>query len=359
MSSDITIIGGGIIGLMTAKEFVQAGCSVTVIDKTLMGQESSWAGGGILLPLYPWRQPLAISTLVLESTKKYPSLAATLLNSTQIDCEWTKSGMLISQNTDIEVARQWCARHHIPYQSADTGFFKSFNSDIIAPLWLPTVAQIHNPRLLKALKTFLRQQGVQLLEHCEITDCGLKNARITHLKTSQGTLNVKQLVISAGAWTSHLSKQLLADHLAPEIVPIKGQMLLFGTPVNTLSHIMLEGDYYLIPRRDGKILVGSSVEYCQFDKSTTSEVGHRLYHFATTLLPALKKYPLIGHWAGLRPGTKLGIPYIDKHPHIKNLSINAGHFRNGLAMAPSAAKLLVDLIMGRQPSIDPTPYKLN
>jgi glycine oxidase len=122
---------------------------------------------------------------------------------------------------------------------------------------------------------------------------------------------------------------------------------------------VLDGDQYLIPRRDGKILSGSTVEQDDFNKTTTIEARDRLTEFALKLLPELKKAPLIHHWAGLRPSTEHGIPYIDKHPEIFNLSINAGHFRNGLVMGPASAQLMVDLILGRPTAVAPEPYQIS
>ena len=136
-------------------------------------------------------------------------------------------------------------------------------------------------------------------------------------------------------------------------------MLLFDAKPETLRTMVLDGDQYLIPRRDGKILAGSTVEQDDFNKTTTAEARDRLTEFALKLLPALKNAPLIHHWAGLRPGTEHGIPYIDKHPEISNLSINAGHFRNGLVMGPASAQLMVDLILGRPTAVAPEPYRLS
>ena len=120
----------------------------------------------------------------------------------------------------------------------------------------------------------------------------------------------------------------------------------------------LDNEHYLIPRRDGKILVGSSVEYSDFDKFTTEQIKQQLTEFALKVFPALAAYPLINHWAGLRPASPNGIPYISRHPEIENLSVNAGHFRNGLTMAPASAELLVDLILKRPPKIDPQPFAI-
>lgn len=358
--SEITIIGSGLIGLLTAKEFVNNGCQVTLIDKSLSGQEASWAGGGILLPLYPWRQPQAISTLAVASIKKYPVLVDELFQATQIDSEWQACGLLVCKNPDHELAYDWCHKYQIPLSQADSSFFKHLNTEITLPLWLPSVSQVRNPRLLKSLKAYLRHKKVRLIENCEVKDWVLKNTVINALITTQGQIKINQLIISTGAWTSALMTKLLPNiSTVPEITPVKGQMLLFNARPDILSHMILDNEHYLIPRKDGKILVGSSVEYCRFDKSTTAQSREKLYTFATQLLAKLKDFPVSHHWAGLRPGTQRGIPYIDRHPEIKNLSINAGHFRNGLVMAPAAAELMADLILERPPCVPPEPYQLS
>ncbi|OYV16791.1 MAG: Glycine oxidase ThiO [Methylococcaceae bacterium NSP1-1] len=201
---------------------------------------------------------------------------------------------------------------------------------------------------------------MSLIEHSELTSITLAQNRIASINTTTGQFAVNQLIISAGAWTGQLFRKLFPEMLgnAPKIAPVKGQMLLFDAKPETLRTMVLDGDQYLIPRRDGKILAGSTVEQDDFNKSTTTVARDRLTEFALKLLPALKNTPLIHHWAGLRPGTEHGVPYIDKHPEISNLSINAGHFRNGLVMGPASAQLMVDLILGRPSAVAPEPYQL-
>ena len=358
---DITIIGGGVIGLLTAREFYYAGASVTVIDKSFLGQESSWAGGGILLPLYPWRQAEAITRLAIQSLSLYPTLAAQLIAETHKDPEWTPCGLLITKNPDINRAVDWCNTNNVAFQPAGAEFFSDLETTPDNPLWLPGIAQARNPRLVKSLKQDLINKGVTLIEHCELTSITLAHNRITSINTTSGQFDVNQLIISAGAWTGQLFRKLFPEMIGnePKIAPVKGQMVLFDTQPETLRMMVLDGDQYLIPRRDGKILAGSTVEQDDFNKTTTAEARDLLTGFALKLLPALKNAPLIHHWAGLRPGTEQGIPYIDKHPEICNLSINAGHFRNGLVMGPASAQLMVDLILGRPTAIAPEPYRLS
>ncbi|SJM91280.1 conserved hypothetical protein [Crenothrix polyspora] len=358
---DITIIGGGVIGLLTAREFINAGATVTVLEKNLIGQESSWAGGGILLPLYPWRQHDAISRLVIQSLELYPELAHQLAEFTPINPEWRSCGLLITKNPDESTATRWCTANAIPVETANPIIYSELNTTVDRPLWLPTIGQIRNPRFLKSLKLDLLNKGVILREHCNIAGVATERNRITNIDTSTGKISVNQLIIAAGAWSQQVYGQLFPQFIgiSPKVAPIRGQMLLYQAEPDTLAHIILDGDHYLIPRYDGKIVVGSTVENQGFDKSTTAVAKEQLQHFAVNLLPSLKKFPLIQHWAGLRPGTHDGVPYIGKHPIISNLSINAGHFRNGLVMAPASAQLMADLVLNRPPRIDPKPYTLN
>ncbi|MFZ2407075.1 MAG: glycine oxidase ThiO [Methylobacter sp.] len=357
---DITIIGGGIIGLLTARELIKAGATVTIIERNELGRESSWAGGGILLPLYPWRQPDAISRLVIQSLKLYPALASQLTTETLIDPEWNPCGLLIVKNPDITAAVNWCDANDIVYRPAGADFFNMLNTIPDQPLWLPEIAQARNPRLVKSLKQDLINKGATLIEHCELTDVSLHKNRITAINTTSGQFSVNQLIIAAGAWTGQLFRHLFPAAIgdAPKIAPVKGQMLLFDAQPETLSYMVLDGDQYLIPRRDGKILAGSTVEQDDFNKTTSTEARDRLHAFAVNLLPPLKNFPVFKHWAGLRPGTEHGIPYIDRHPEIGNLFINAGHFRNGLAMGPASAQLMADLVLERPTAVEPEPYKL-
>ncbi|MDD1610392.1 MAG: FAD-dependent oxidoreductase [Methylococcaceae bacterium] len=365
-TSDITIIGGGIIGLLTAREFIKTGATVTVIEKNLLGQESSWAGGGILLPLYPWRQADAITRLVLQSLQLYPHLAVDLLNDTGIDPEWNPCGLLITKNPDITAAVNWCESNHIAFQDADSEFFNELNTVPVNPLWMPSIAQARNPRLVKSLKQYLINHGCDLREHCTLTAVSHDNKRINSITTSNGAVAVNELIISAGAWTGQLFQQFIGTNApniigtnAPNIAPVKGQMVLFDAKPDTLRHIVLDNDQYLIPRLDGKILAGSTVEHDDFNKIPSKAAHDQLTDFARTLFPVLNDYPIIKHWAGLRPGTEHGVPYIGRHPNIANLSINAGHFRNGLVMGPASAQLLVDLLLNRPTAIAPEPYRLD
>jgi len=358
---DITFVGGGITGLLCARLFAQSGAKVTIVDKNKIGQESSWAGGGILLPLYPWRQVEAISQLVIPSIKVYPELDQKLKEATDIDPEYIVSGLLMNSLHDLDQAYAWCKKYDIQVSTVNEQQRLLFPHIENEALFLPKIAQARNPRLLKSLKQDLLQRGVRIIENCAIEKVTIKDQRITEIMSQSEKIPVNQLVISSGAWSGNLWKQLLVNRESASInvFPVKGQMVIFDAPKDTLKTMILENDRYLIPRKDGKILCGSTVEQKEFDKSTSEQAKKSLSDFAHKVFPVLKNTPVIHHWAGLRPGTESGVPYIDLHPEIENLAVNAGHFRNGFAMGPASAQLLYDLINKQTPQVDPTPYQLS
>lgn len=357
--TDILIIGGGISGLLTARELLLAGRQVTVIDKSSLGREASWAGGGILLPIYPWRQADAISQLVAASLQSYPKLSQELFAATGIDPEWLPCGMLVCKTPDFAQATRWCASYGIAHENPPADADQKLQTSFEQPLWLPEIAQARNPRLLKSLKAYLLQRGARFLENTDITQIAIENRHLKEIQTTAGHFRPTHTAVCTGAWTADFLRHWLPDSsVTLPIKPVRGQMLLFDAKPDTLRYMVLDGDHYLIPRRDGKILAGSTVEQAGFEKITTTAARQTLYRFATELLPDLKNYPVCEHWAGLRPGTPDGVPYIGQHPDIENLSVNAGHFRNGLVMGPASARLLADLILQRPTVINSHPYSL-
>jgi len=139
---------------------------------------------------------------------------------------------------------------------------------------------------------------------------------------------------------------------------VRGQMLLLQAKPGLVRKIILRRDHYLIPRSDGQIVVGSTVENVGFDKNTTDQAYDELRRFAIELVPELRHAPVVRHWAGLRPGCGNGIPCIGPHPEIRGLYINAGHFRNGIVMAPGSAELLAALINGEETPVDARAYSI-
>lgn len=358
-SEPVTIIGGGIIGMLTAYVLRRAGCEVSLLERGDVGQESSWAGGGILSPLYPWRYPDPVNALACWSQDHYPDWIGDIRELSGIDPELEPSGMLVLDPDQQPEALDWAARFGREVRALDPAGVHALEpalaADTGAALWLPFVSQVRNPRLVKALRGALSALEVPVREHCEVTACVCDESggRVTAVATTGGEIPVQLLVVAGGAWTGRL---LAATGWSLPIEPVRGQMLLLRAEPGQLRHMVLASGHYLIPRRDGRILAGSTLEYTGFDKTTTPEAEDELLRFATALVPDLARAPVEHHWAGLRPGSPHGIPAIGRHPVLQNLYINTGHFRNGVVMGPASAQLLGDLLLGREPILPPADY---
>ena len=354
----VNIVGGGVIGLLSALRLAQCGCQVRVFEQGQLGAQSSWAGGGILYPLYPWRYDSALQPLLQYSLSLYPQLMAELA-TTGTDPEYQRSGLLVANLTPSEQqqARDWLASHKIASTAWDATRLQQAvpESQLAAPAYhLPQVAQVRNPRLLQALIRYVRQQPqIQLYTQTPVEQLCLASQVCHGLQAKGQTFSADHTVIAAGAWSG---RWCLPAEEASAIRPIRGQMLLFKAPPGWLSTILLANDCYLIPRKDGHILCGSTLEDAGFDTVPTPQAGRFLYRQAINILPGLAQWPLLAQWAGLRPGSGGNQPYIGPVPGINGLWINSGHYRYGLTLAPGSSRLLADLLLQQVPAIDPAPY---
>lgn len=353
----VSIIGAGVVGLCSALALRQAGFEVTVYDCGPAGGEASWAGAGVLSPLPPWTYPPAVQALAAYSQGLYPQWIQRL-RGWGPDPELTPCGMLVLGLHGHGAARTWAQRHRATLGTLDRAALAQLEPALAgseAALHLPEVAQVRNPRLLRALLAAARHAGVMVREHCAVHRITVEHGRVVALHTAHGNHPLQRVVLAAGAWSGQLLDT--SGLPAPAVTPVRGQILLVRAAAGVLRHVILGSDgYYLVPRRDGHVLVGSTVEHVGFDRSTTVTAAAELSAAAARLVPILAGLPPVAHWAGLRPGTPDGIPYIGPWASIENLWLNAGHFRNGITLAPGSATLLTALITGALPPLDPAPY---
>jgi len=356
----VVVIGAGIIGLLTALRLKQQGVDVVILEKGKVAQESSWAGAGILCPIQPWLYPDSFTALVNASLALYPELQAELENETGHDIQRIKSGLLIPCFADDKVKHQeaaqvWSDKFGWDMQrlTVAQAIVKEpvLSPDVQEALFWQDVYQVRNPELLSAVLLYLRKAGVGVVEQSEVTQLVEDGqGHVCGVKTVQGqTYDADAVLLAAGSWSAKLAEQ---SGFKLPVQPVKGQIVLLKTDPNTLKHIVKHDDAYFVPRRDGRILIGATMENVGFERSNTVEALSELLVATQRLVPGLKDAQVEQQWMGFRPGSPDGLPFLGEVPAKKGLWVATGHYRNGVALAPITAKVMADWICGTQPSLN-------
>ncbi len=353
---EIVIVGAGVVGLTTALKLAERGVSVTLLDRQQVGREASWAGAGMLPPGNPAHAVTPEARLRSYSHGLWPEFAADLVDRTGIDtgyhicgaievcshdqqdefqqhdAQWLSEGIRVERLSGPEIQRHVADMH---------GRFEN-------AIFLPDFAQVRNPRYLKALKAACLQRGVEILEHVHALDIRQREDRISEVRIGARTLQFDKICLAAGAWSASL---LQPFGVSIPVKPVRGQIVQLQLPAQPFRCVIELGRRYLVPRRDGLVLIGSTEEDAGFAKHTTTEGVAGLLDFAKSLVPALAHAEVVHTWAGLRPGSPDELPLLGPVPGFTNLFIGAGHFRSGLQMSPATGTILADLMLGQTPAI--------
>ncbi len=359
--TDVIVVGGGLIGLLSAYFLHESGAHVTLLEKNKVGKEASWAGGGILSPLYPWQYPDAVNDLATYSQGHYAHFCEGLYQRTDDDPEWIQSGLLLTEaldSTHSTAINKWKKQYPQPIETLSNQSLKhiepALHTDCNTATWFPDIAQIRNPKLLTALLADLTAKGVTVIENCPFNSLLQKKHQITGVSAGQQNYYADQVVIACGAWSGQL---VLQSDIT--VKPVLGQMIMYKTEPSRLRRIVLHHGKYIIPRKDGHILCGSTLEWKGFNKITTDESKAMLQRFAATQIPFLADLEPIKHWSGLRPGSPNSVPYIGEHQRIKGLYFNTGHYRYGVTMGLGSAELLRDIMLQRPSFLATSQYALD
>ncbi len=362
--SDLLVIGGGVVGLSIAYEAAGRGSSVHLIDAQQPAREASWAGAGILPPAGE-HSANPLEQLTALSNRLHRAWAAEFQNSTGIDNGYRPCGGLYvarDEPTREELGKlhAWAAAEDVAIEPLPRGELTRIEpalrptGECVDAAFLPGECQLRNPRHLKALMEGCRQRGVEIVPAAAAEDFEIKGSRITSVRTGSGKFVASQYCLAAGSWTTALARKL---RLRLAIKPIRGQIALLKCERPLFSRIVNEGKRYLVPRLDGRVIVGSTEEDAGFDHSTSEDTIAGLIEFAGSLVPQLSEAPLEKSWAGLRPASRDGLPYLGQVPELENAFVAAGHFRSGLQLSPGTAVVLNDLLAGKPPTIDLSQFR--
>lgn len=370
---DCLIVGGGIIGLSIAWELNQRGCQCLVVDQHQIGSGSSWAAAGILPPAR-WdtaRDP--VDQLRGRSHALFPQWHERLLATSGIDSGYRRcGGIYLARHVGEAALLQGLARYWSEYEIDSQSLSSSElarlepelssltdSQQLRSALLAPDEAQVRPPRLLAALRQSLVNSGTKFLAPLEIKAISLQDNQVRSVQgiDSQGILQEwtpGQLILCCGAWAGRFADP---RGRVGNVFPVRGQVILYQAAPGMLKRVINEGNRYFVPRDDGLIYVGSHEEEVGFVQQDNPAVIEELQTWAAEIVPAAVNWPVVRTWCGLRPGSFDGFPYIGRSPEAKNMYLATGHFRSGIHLSCGTAEVIADLVEGKTPSIDCTPFR--
>lgn len=357
--SDVVIIGGGIVGLASAYQLAKEGLSVTVLERGLCGMEASWAGAGVL-QCGSWHRKDPLVFLLRESLRRYDRFAPELRERTGIDPEFIHCGafellledqqyrMAASEVRAAEAYREAFGKTVLEMLTPEEARRREPNisPEILGVKYNSVSCQIRNPLLMAAVRAACDLERVRIVEHTTAKAILRDGDKVTGVRTDAGDYASPHVVLSAGPWSSLIESEV---GKLVQVYPVRGQIALLEVKPRAFTHIVERGKCYMVPRLDGRIVVGATEEHeTGFDKRNTVEGVNHLLTLCQRLVPLLTKSPVVRTWAGLRPGTPDRGPYIGPVPGWRGLWSAAGHFRSGLILAPITGQIMADLIIRGQ-----------
>jgi glycine oxidase len=367
----VTIVGGGVIGLSIAWELSKVGHRIRVVDHQRIAGGASWTAAGILPSVAsdPGIASEPIEQLRALSHRLYPDWIDELMAASGVDPEFRKCGGLYLARTNGELAtmlaqEQLWNEYEVPFERWPTdellaridsiskvSFLCKSSIENSTGWFLPEDCTVRPPRLLHALVGAL--QGIDFMSHCHITKISSIANEVQFASSTHGDWTSDIVCMTAGAWTQRL---LEGFDIQSGIMPVRGQMLLYKFDDQPLATVINEGHRYFVPRIDGHVLVGSCEEEVGFHSETSEQQLSQLRSWAFELMPALEHASEVASWAGLRPGSFDGLPYIGRLPEHPQVIVAAGHFRSGIHLAPATAQIVKSIVMEETPPVDISPF---
>lgn len=358
-TTDVVIVGGGVIGCAIAYFLRKAGIDVTIIEHGEIGAEASSAAAGLLAPLGSLSGPGQFADLLLASFAMFPELVPELEETSDLHVDYELTGALRIGRTPKSVAnlRQRMRAWQPLGLRMDwlTGDEVRQRDPIISPqvsagLYAPEEAQIQAPLLARAYARGAARQGAKMIDHCEVTGIQQHNGKVTGIATARGdTIPCSHLVVATGAWSARTGKWLRLDL---RVQPQRGQILALRQPAIPLRHILFGEAVYLAPKADSTVIVGATREEVGFEKELTAGGVAWLLDSAIRLVPSFEHSPIARMWAGLRPKTPDNYPFLGPAPDWHNVTLAIGHGSVGIMLSAITGKTIADVVTtGRVPEL--------
>jgi len=357
MARDVIVIGGGVIGCSIAWRLAQSGLKVTVIERGRVGCEASRAAAGMLTPQGGAESGGPFFDLCLQSRAMYREFGRELTEASGIDIEYKDEGTLfiVLEGEDEEQKTRWAswqieAGLPLEYLSASEvrNIEPAVTQSATRAIFLPQEHQVENRRLMDALEVAIKRAGVELMEGADVSAITTASGKVNGVLCGGERLSADMVVVAAGTWSSHLLAPL---GLNIRIIPALGQMIAVKGRDSLIDRVIHSSKVYVVPRRDGRTLIGATVEYSGFQKRVTVQGMSYLLSAATQIVPALEECEVVEAWSGLRPDTVDHMPVLGP-VGVDNLLLASGHFRNGILLAPITAQLISEIVIGSRISND-------
>lgn len=350
---DVLIVGAGLIGLASAFELAGRGATVRVFDSHEPAMAASWAGAGMLAPYTEAPSSAALAAFCAASLAQYPAFVRDLRGWGAADPELHLDGILEvayaageSERLRARVAdlrAQGVRAQWLDGQEART-LEPALGPEIIGASFVESEGHVDNRRLGRALRLACEARGVRITTDIGTTALEADERRVRGLRTAQGFATAPVIVNTAGAWAGALEG--VPARAAIPVRPIKGQMCALAMPAGFVRRVVWFPGGYAVPRNDGRLLIGATVEEAGFDTRVTAQAMHALLDAAMRAMPSVGDLALVETWAGLRPGSADGLPFIGA-TSLEGYFVAAGHYRNGILLTPATALMVADAVEGR------------
>jgi glycine oxidase len=346
----VVIVGGGIVGSLAALRLADAGADVLVLERGAPGSEASSAAAGILAAQAEATGTGALLDLALESREMHAALAEELRGRTGVDVGFERHGILDAARTEREsealAARAaWQRERSLPVETLDTRALRqrepSLSAGFVRALMFPDDAAVDPARLMAAIAQASARAGVRFRTGVTARKVTMTRNRARGVETDDGTYEGDFVLLCAGAW-SGLVDQGLAD--PSQVRPARGQLVELETRPAPIRSVVFAHGGYLVPRADGRVVVGSTMEFVGFRRGVTAEGLAKLLGVATRTVPSLGEATVARSWSSFRPFTEDRVPIVGAR-NIEGLLIATGHFRSGILLAPVTAEVLRDLVL--------------
>jgi glycine oxidase len=361
---DVIIVGGGVIGCSIALRLAGAGLKVAIIERGRTGCEASRAAAGMLSPQAEASEPGAFLDLCLRSRAMYREFAELLKDTSGIDIEYRDEGTLciaLAGEDPNQIARwaSWQKNAALPLEELTASDIATLEPAVTTSaargVFVPGDHQVENRRLMDALDAAVRQAGVEVIEGAEATALIIERGKAVGMICNTAAMRAGAVVVAAGSWSSRLLQPLGLD---VRVTPARGQMLAVRGAATHLRHVLHSSRAYLVPRNDGRVVIGATVEYVGFNKAVTAGGIRGLLDAAIEMVPSLADCEIVEAWAGFRPDTEDHLPVIGPCD-IGNLFLATGHFRNGILLAPVTAELVAQCVIHQTVPDELRPFQIN